>query len=167
MVQWSSSYNFTYGTVEFRAKMAGGQGTWPAIWLLGVNCQESNLSSADNIGSCNWPQPGSDEIDITEIKNANQKTVWQNVISGSSGFQTCTPQTSDVSQNFHVYQLIWAAGSLEWKIDGTSTCKFTNNIPSNPMFMMINTAMGGSGGSVNNSTLPQTLQVDYVKVSQP
>jgi hypothetical protein len=35
------------------------------------------------------------------------------------------------------------------------------------MFLMINTAMGGAGGTVNNATLPQTLQVDYVKVTQP
>jgi hypothetical protein len=33
--------------------------------------------------------------------------------------------------------------------------------------LMINTAVGGAGGSVNNSTLPQTLQVDYVKLTQP
>lgn len=166
MVQWSN-FNFTYGTVEFRAKMAGGQGTWPAIWLLGANCQTTNQTTSDNTGSCSWPDPGSDEIDITEIKNANLTTVWQNVISGGSGFQTCTPTTADVSQNWHVYQLVWGAGSLIWKIDGTQTCKFTSNIPSNPMFLMINTAIGGSGGGVNNSTLPQTLQVDYVKVSQP
>jgi hypothetical protein len=166
MVQWKT-FNFTYGTVEFKAEMAGGQGTWPAVWLLGSNCEATNVSSADNSGACNWPQPGSDEIDITEIKSANETAVWQNVISGNSGFQTCTPQTADVSKNFHVYQLIWAAGSLEWKIDGISTCKFTNSIPSTPMFMMINTAMGGAGGTINNATLPQTTTVDYVKVTQP
>jgi beta-glucanase (GH16 family) len=135
--------------------------------MLGANCQASNLSSADNTGSCNWPQQGSDEIDITEIKSGDQTTVWQNVISGASGFQTCTPKTTDVSQNWHVYQLVWTAGALTWKIDGKETCKFTSNIPSNPMFLMVNTAMGGAGGVVNGSTLPQTLQVDYVKVTQP
>jgi hypothetical protein len=35
------------------------------------------------------------------------------------------------------------------------------------MFLIINTAMGGSGGSISNSTLPQTMQVNYVKVTQP
>jgi beta-glucanase (GH16 family) len=166
MVQWQT-FNFTYGTVEYRAKMAGGQGTWPAIWLLGANCQASNISSADNTGACNWPQPGSDEIDITEIKGGALQTVWQNVISGNSGFQSCTPTTTDVSQNWHVYDLIWASGSLIWEIDGVQTCKFTSSIPSHAMFLMINTAMGGAGGTVNNATLPQTLQVDYVKVTQP
>jgi beta-glucanase (GH16 family) len=166
MVQLKT-FNFTYGTVEFKARMAGGQGTWPAVWMLGVNCQQSNITTADNIGTCNWPQAGSDEIDIAEIKNSDQKTVWQNVISGSIGFQTCKPTTTDVSQNFHVYQLLWAPGSLEWKIDGISTCKFTTGIPSNPMFVIINTAMGGAGGSIDSATLPQTTTVDYVKITQP
>ncbi len=165
MVQWTS-FNFTYGTVEFRAKMAGGQGTWPAVWMLGANCQTTSILSAENTG-CNWPQPGSDEIDITEIKGGALTMVWQNVISGNSGFQTCEPTATAVSENFHVYQLVWAPGSLIWKIDGTQTCQFANNIPSTPMFLIINTAMGGAGGSVNPSTLPQTMSIDYVKVTQP
>jgi beta-glucanase (GH16 family) len=166
MVQWTS-FNFTYGTVEFRAKMAGGQGTWPAVWMLGADCQAGNIQSANNIAPCNWPQVGSDEIDVTEIKNGALTTVWQNVISGNSGVQTCTPTTSDVTQNWHTYNLEWALDSLIWKIDGTETCRFTNNIPSTPMFLIINVAIGGGGGgAVDDFTLPQTMSVDYVKVTQ-
>jgi len=36
-----------------------------------------------------------------------------------------------------------------------------------PMFLMINTAMGGSGGPIYDATLPQTLLVDYVRITQP
>ncbi|MCB0486292.1 MAG: glycoside hydrolase family 16 protein, partial [Flavobacteriaceae bacterium] len=28
---------FTYGRIEFRAKMPKGVGTWPALWMLGSN----------------------------------------------------------------------------------------------------------------------------------
>jgi hypothetical protein len=61
-VVWSS-LSFTYGTVEFRARMPGGSGTWPAIWLLGKNCQPANANGSTG-SACKWPQPGSDEIDI-------------------------------------------------------------------------------------------------------
>jgi glycosyl hydrolase family 16 len=165
MAQWTS-FNFTYGTIEVRAKMAAGRGPWAALWLLGADCQASNIISANNQIGCNWPQPGSDEIDIAEIIGGNLSNVWQNVISGTSGFQTCTPPTIDAGENWHTYTLDWAPGSLIWKIDGTQTCTFTENIPSTPMFLMMNVAVGGSGGPVDDSTLPQTMLVDYVKVVQ-
>jgi beta-glucanase (GH16 family) len=166
-VQWST-LNFTYGTIEYRAKMAGGQGTWPAIWLLGFNCQQSNISSADNVGSCNWPSPGSDEIDITEILFSNHTMVNQEIHSNGHN-DGCQPTNiADVSQNYHVYQLVWAPGSLQWKIDGTTTCTVTQSyVPDTAMFLIINTAVGGAGGSPNNSSLPQSTSVDYVKVTQP
>jgi beta-glucanase (GH16 family) len=72
-----------------------------------------------------------------------------------------------VSQGFHDYELVWAPRSLIWKIDGAETCRFTGTIPSDPMFLIVDAALGGSGGAVDPSTLPQTLLVDYVKVTQP
>ena len=166
MVQWTN-FSFLYGTVEIRAKMAGGQGTWPALWLLGANCQQSNVQSADNVPPCSWPNTGSDEIDISEIKGGTLTTVWQNVIANGGGFQSCSPTTTDVSQNWHTYGLVWTPGSLSWTIDGVTTCSFSTDLPYMPMFLMINTAMGGSGGPIYDATLPQTLLVDYVRITQP
>ncbi len=165
MVQWST-FNFTYGTVEIRAKMPAGSGPWPALWLLGSNCQASNVSAVDSPGPCNWPQAGSDEIDMTEILFGNLTTVNQQIHSGSNNSR-CGAGTTDVSRNWHIYTLVWQANSLVWKIDGVQTCSFTTGIPSTPMFLIINTAMGGgSGGTIVSSTLPQTMFIDYVKVTK-
>lgn len=56
-----------------------------------------------------------------------------------------------------------------WEIDGATTCTIQQSyVPSTPMFVIINTAIGGvGGGTVDNSTLPQAMSVDYVKVTQP
>ena len=160
------SFSFTYGTIEFRSKEAGGTGTWPAEWLLGTNCQRTNVASADNVSPCDWPNPGSDEIDIAEIMGHDVTTVNQGIHSGGNN-GGCRASTSDVSQNWHTYQLVWSPGSLVWKIDGAVTCTQTVGVPSTPMFMIINTAVGGSGGGpVDPSTLPQTHQVDYVRISK-
>ncbi len=108
--------------------------------------------------NCAWPAPGSNEIDIAEILQSNLTKVNQQVhtenSSGASESPGCTASTSDVSQNWHTYSLIWAPGSLTWEIDGVPTCKTTSYVPSTPMFMIINTAVGGAGGgTVQNSTL--------------
>jgi beta-glucanase (GH16 family) len=165
MIQWNSLH-FTYGTIEYRAKMPGGSGPWPAIWLLGYNCQASNIISADNIAPCNWPVPGSDEIDMTEILGGTT-TVNQQIHTGSHN-DGCGATTTDVSQNYHVYDLVWSPGSMVWKIDGKTTCTINQSyVPSTPMFLIINTAIGGAAGTPVNSTFPQSMSVDYVKVTQP
>jgi beta-glucanase (GH16 family) len=162
MVQWRS-FKFLYGTIEVRAKLAGGT-TWPAIWLLGADCQQTNVLSADNIPPCNWPYPGSDEIDIAEVMGGNRTSINQQIHS-SLGKPRCSASTSDVSLNWHTYTLVWEAGRLTFQIDGTTTCVLTEAVPSHPMFLMINTALGGHGGPVAPATLPQNSAVDYVRVS--
>jgi beta-glucanase (GH16 family) len=164
-VQWTS-LSFTYGTVSVRAKLAGGQGTWPAIWLLGADCQTPTWLQ----NSCPWPAPGSDEIDIAEILSSVQNSVNEQIHtenpSGVFESPGCAASTSDVSQNWHVYTLIWAPGSLTWEIDGVQTCQVTSYVPTTPMFLIIDTAVGGAGaGTVQNSTLPQTTDINYVRVT--
>lgn len=159
MVQWKS-FNFTYGTIEVRAKMTGGTGPRPAIWLLGVNCQQTNPVSAGNSGPCVRPQPGSDEIDIAEFLSTDRSAVNQQIHSNNNA--GCSATTSDASLNYHVYRFEWAKGSATWKIDGVQTCHITTSIPSTPMFLMLNVAMHGTVSGV-----PQTLSVDYVTVTQP
>jgi beta-glucanase (GH16 family) len=165
-VQWST-LSFTYGTISVRAKMPGGVGTWPAIWLLGANCQQPMWIAS----TCGWPAPGSNEIDVAEILGSNQNRTNQRVHTeypnGTPTSFGCDPTTSNVSKNWHTYTLIWAPGSLTWEIDQVPTCQVTTLVPSTPMFLIINTAVGGIGvGRVKNSTLPRTTEIDFVRVTQ-
>lgn len=170
-IQWTA-FNYTYGTLEFRAITAGGEGSWPAVWMLGADCQASNVNSADNIGSCNWPNSGSDEIDVVEMSDNNYISVGHDMFVATGGQACFQNASSDTSQNWHVYTMTWKPGSVTYAIDGTPAgCDHTQNVPSKPMFLIINNAIAsqGAGGNwpVVPSTFPQTMQVDYVKVTQP
>jgi len=164
--QWRS-FNFLYGTIEVRAKFAGGKGSWPAVWLLGHDCQASNLQTPSNVGTCKWPAPGSDEIDIAEILDSKPKLVNQQLHSNNHD-DGCHAPTTDSSAEFHTYTLVWQPGSLIWKIDGLTTCKLAADyVPNTPMFLILNNAVGEKGaGKIQNSTFPQTMYVDYVHVWQ-
>jgi beta-glucanase (GH16 family) len=165
MLQWAS-YNFTFGTIKVRAKMPGGTGPWPAIWLLGNNCETTNITTADNTPPCSWPDPGSDEIDFVEFLNgdfthANQQT---HMTSGSSGGSVALG--FDASAAFHIYEMTWAANSIIWKVDGTQTSSISTNVPNTPKFLIMDVALGGiGGGTINNSTLPQKMTVDWVSLT--
>ena len=164
MVQWTG-FNFLYGAVEVRAKMTGGSGPWPSFWLLGSDCQSQNITFDQN-GPCNWPNPGSEEIDIAEILGGVTSTVYE-TLHTNAGSPGCSPTTTDTSKNWHTYGLTWAPGSLTWTIDGAATCSITSNVPTSPMFLIMDAAVGGAGGgSIKDSTLPQTMQIDYVKITQ-
>ena len=178
-VQWAS-LGFTYGTVTVRAKLARGVGTWPAIWILGTGCQTS--MTADVVGwigsgtHCPWPAQGANEIDIAEIQPApigDPSVVNQAVhTTDSDGAQVnegCGYGPVDTCHSYasgwHTYTLVWSPGSLTWKIDGKKTYSLTKDVPSTPMFLIINTAVGGTGVTVEKATLPQTTEISSVVVT--
>jgi beta-glucanase (GH16 family) len=157
------TFNFLYGTVELRAKFGGGEktGAWPVVWMLDASCQPSVPTGTDD--NCNGQ-----EIDIAEILKSDFTHVNQQIhVDNYTRNDQCTATTSDTSQNFHVYQLDWAEGSLVYKIDGTTTCTISRRyVPKAPMFVMIDVFVGSYGGAVKNASLPWTTLVDYVKVIQ-
>ncbi|MCB0382714.1 MAG: glycoside hydrolase family 16 protein, partial [Psychroserpens sp.] len=58
----NSKFAFTYGRVDVRAKLPFGDGTWPAIWMLGKNVNEDGAYwDNQGFGTTNWPLCG--EID--------------------------------------------------------------------------------------------------------
>lgn len=162
------SFSFLYGTVEVRARMAGCGGCWPAIWLLGSDCQSpAFMVNGNDPPGCNWPQAGSQEIDIAEFFSSASFTSVHNaaITSGGSTANFGTSAITDASTNFHVYTLVWAPGSATFKVDGVQVNHFTSNVASTPCFLIVNTAIGGNGGTIVNSTLPKTTQIDYVHVT--
>ncbi|NTW03213.1 MAG: glycoside hydrolase family 16 protein [Oscillochloris sp.] len=171
LAQWKS-FTLLYGVIEFRAKTPAASGQWPAIWLLGSNCQSSG-SAVYNTPNCAWPadDQSSAEIDILEQFGSplHNNMMIHNGPSADSDFYAngCAIQSLgfDNSADFHTYKLIWEPGKVTWQIDGITACTSTSYVPSHPMFLRINLAVGGGGGVINTSAFPQTLQVDYIRVS--
>jgi beta-glucanase (GH16 family) len=77
---------------------------------------------------------------------------------------------SNVSSEFHIYEVIWDADSIRFSADGTEYHTFSNsgNVPFNgDFFLILNVAMGGSfGGTIDTNFTASTLEIDYVKVYQ-
>lgn len=153
-------YDFTYGKVEFRAKLPSGGGTWPATWLLGANYQTNE-----------WPACG--EIDVMEHKG-NEPGIIHGSLHYPGNFggnaNTNTTTVANVSSEFHVYSVIWSPSSIRFFVDGNLYHSY-NNIGSSPynadFFMIINLAMGGTfGGNIDAAFTQSTLEVDYVRVYQ-
>ena len=173
-IQWAN-FNFTYGTVEIEAKFpSSNTSLWPATWMLTSSCQFTNPLTGetgvtiDGYTCPNLGQSGYHEIDMTECY----------VSSGFCQFHVANPSfgigngcdyeagSYTVDTNWHLFTTVWTASSISQYMDGNliTTCK---QKISTPMFLIIQTQTGGAGGTPNNAHLPATLQVSYVKVTQP
>ena len=161
---------FRYGRIEARIKLPGGQGLWPAFWLLS---QDSPYG--------NWAASG--EIDIMEATNlgaSGGNSVFgtlhyggefpANVFSG-----TRTTLAEDPTADFHDYAIEWDADEFRWYVDGelysTQNSWYSSAdaypAPFNQAFhILLNVAVGGNlPGSPNASTVfPVTMEVDWVRV---
>ena len=156
-------FTFLYGVLEFRAKFGGGAGSgaWPTVWLADTSCQASDPTGTDD--RCN-----EQEIDVAEILNSDFTHVNQQIhVDKFTHNDGCKALATDTSRNFHVYQLAWSPGSLEFIIDGVKTCTIAKPyVPSSPMYVKIDVYVGSMGGPVRNASLPWTTLIDYVKVTQ-
>ncbi len=143
-----------------------GPGTWPAAWLIDARCQSTYWVV---LPSPYWADGW--EIDFAEYKpgnsNGSVNKIWQNVKSKTGRWQTFEANVADVTK-WHVYRVEWSPGLLVFKVDGVETRRTTTDVPDSPMFVNLGFTglKGEAGGKLDNSTLPQTMYVDYVRVRQ-
>ena len=158
---------FKYGYFEARIKLPRGKGTWPAWWMFPVD-------------SSNWPDCG--EIDIMEEVGVDPNLVSSSFHCAAYNHPSKTQKTHEMycvgaEDGFHVYALEWTEDYMRTYVDGTEQLYFENDHQGNndtwpfykPFFLILNVAWGGDWGGydgVDESALPLTMEVDYVRVWQ-
>ena len=104
-----SKASMEYGRVEISAKLPdGGQGVWPALWMLG-----------EDIDEVGWPQCG--EIDIMEFLGQNQDEVHGTVhgpghyAGDGIGSNYILPE-GDFTEEFNTFILEWEEDEMRWYV---------------------------------------------------
>jgi beta-glucanase (GH16 family) len=159
-----------YGRIEARIRLPGGQGLWPAFWMLPQD---------DVYGT--WAASG--EIDIVEAINlggAGGNFVHGTIHYGgewpgnlSSGESYLVP--ADARSEFHTYAIEWDADEIRWYVNDVmyamqnSWSSTAGPFPApfdERFYIILNVAVGGNWpGSPDDSTvLPVTMEVDWVRV---
>lgn len=163
----ATRFEQAYGKFEARIKVPGGQGMWPAFWMLG-----------NDIGTAGWPTCG--EIDIMENVGYEPSSVHGTLhgpgYSGGNGLSSTYTLSSGqrFSDDFHIFAVEWELNTIRFYVDGQLYSTRTSaEIPSgsrwvydHPFFMLLNLAVGGNwpGSPDQNTVFPQSMLVDYVKV---
>lgn len=165
----NSLFSFKYGRVDVRAKLASGNGTWPAIWMLGTSHGNSYTPT-----TLAWPLCG--EIDIMEHWGNNPNVIHGTIHNGASSgssVNTATVEAESVSSTYHIYSVNWSANQISFMVDGevfytyNPAVKDANTWPFDaPQYILLNVAMGGTGGAIDASFVSSAMDVDYVHVYQ-
>lgn len=160
-----------YGIFEARIKLPKGKGTWPAYWMMPAN---------NDFGKTPWPLCG--EIDIMEEVGYNPDYTSSSIHCESYNHTKGTQKTAErltqgAQDDFHIYRLEWTENGIYTYVDDVRLLSFGNDgkgdvktWPFNkPFYLILNLAWGGDWGGaqgVDESVLPATMEVDYVRVFQ-
>jgi beta-glucanase (GH16 family) len=145
-----------YGYFEMRAQMPAGQIYWPAFWLL------------RNGGG--WPP----EIDIFEGQSSVPMTDFTTTHWQDPNTYLGNPNpVADTTADFHTYGVDYTPSFIHYYFDGKMIYGQTASqvgIPSDPMYMILNVAIGGwaNTGDPASGSNPAvvSMKVDWVRVYQ-
>ncbi len=153
----------TYGRFEARIRLPYGQGIWPAFWLLGANDNEV------------WPQIG--EIDIMEYRGQEPTKILGSVhgpgySAGEAITKSYSLENDRFDTGFHVFGIEWGPEYINFYADDVLYNQITPAdvtgewVFDQPFYILMNVAIGGSfvGSPNSETTFPQTMLVDYVRV---
>jgi beta-glucanase (GH16 family) len=159
-------HEFKYGKFEMRARIDTRLGSWPAFWTLGATPR------------MRWPACG--EVDIMEyyrnmvLANVayafNGRAVWSNPRKspaelGGDGW----------SQKFHIWTMDWDTNKIDLLLDGklmnhfdvaTADQSDRGNPFHAPVYIILNQAIGATGGDPSNTQFPIRFEIDWVRVYQ-
>jgi beta-glucanase (GH16 family) len=81
-------------------------------------------------------------------------------------YQTLSFRGPDFSADFHTFAVEWEPGALRWYVDGVLRAATNTGVPAVPMYLILNTAIGGvwPGDPDDSTALPQSHDVQYVRV---
>lgn len=180
------SFNFTSGRIESSASYSAGNtedatklrfsarillqegdGLWPAFWSYGDP----------------WPTQG--EIDVLEFRGNNSSTYVTNFFFGTTANTPITdpvqttfdvPVEGNITENWHVFEMIWSENTLEILLDNVVVHTFTeeewgviDDIYTKSERLVLNMAIGGvffNGQDLVEANIPDLsyTTVDWVRV---
>jgi beta-glucanase (GH16 family) len=161
---------FTYGRFEVRARFAPLQGLWPAIWSTGARRGTA------------WPHGG--EIDLMEFYSgrlyanlcwagARGQAVWN---TGSHSIERF--DRGDFAAKFHLWVMEWTPAQVDLYFNGQllnrQELAHVRNQSGpqdfhpfrHPHGILLNLAIGSSGGNPAPTAFPQRYEIDHVRVWQ-
>ena len=138
-----------YGYFEMKAELPTELGSWPAFWLsqdpYKPGVEADVLEHLGMYGSVNFSR-------------SDQLVNGQGTVTGHT---TYMPTLT----GFHTYGMLWSPTTTTFYVDDLAVMQVATPASwDKPMYMILDMALGGWGGPIDQSGLPAHMDVDYVHV---
>jgi beta-glucanase (GH16 family) len=161
-------HSWQYGRFEMRGRIDTRTGMWPAFWTLGT--------------SGRWPACG--EIDIMEFYRTMllANVAWRSANGSEPEWDDSRKPITEFadpawSDKFHVWRMDWDEKAIKLYVDGqllndVDLAKTFNadaegkNPLRQPHYVILNLAIGSTGGDPSETSFPARFEVDYVRIYQ-
>ena len=150
------TFNFRYGYMEMRAKVAAGQGFLETFY--------ASRTDKSVLG----------EIDILEFIGSQPKALYGTVHYDDDGLLTKSKvvraaQLEALSADFHTYAVDWTPTYIRFYLDGQLTGEITTpDSLKAAVYLMADFSVGGTWAGYPDSTtpFPSAYSIDYIRVWQ-
>jgi beta-glucanase (GH16 family) len=173
-IDTSGLVGFRYGRLEAKLKYDVVSGAFPAFWTIGTCAHYptgTDIHGVHKSKGTQWAQNG--EIDMFEGRGTKSEIAqggWYNQDDGK-GNQTIIFGTKNIdASQYHVYAVEWTETTIIAYIDGVETGrKDISDIKSwhRPMYIILNMAVGSTGGYPTDDCTSMKMEVDWVRVYAP
>jgi beta-glucanase (GH16 family) len=164
----ASAWSYLYGTAQARVKVPcqSGKGLWPGFW---------QYASQTPFDDSNGEIDSLELMDNTQASNGTvvpPGTLVSQSLHGTNLFATSTVYNSNWCGAFHVFGNTWTPTSVSFTVDGVTEqtfnkTDFTAWPLTTPQAPVLSLLVGAYGGTPDPATFPQTMLVDWVRISQP
>jgi beta-glucanase (GH16 family) len=148
-----------YGYWEMRARIPATRGTWPAFWAIPYDLQTDPSLSVYEI----------DTMEAIDHVPARGQAISWNVHmrrpDGSDDNPGHSAFGTEMYGDYHTYASRWSPGLIIWYVDDVEWFRVSNpNIPTMRMTAIVQMATGGPQNPLDRTQLPQTMDVDYIRI---
>lgn len=173
-IDTSGLAGFKYGRLEAKLKYDVVSGAFPAFWTIGTCAYYptgENVHGVKKSLGTQWAQNG--EIDMFEGRGTNAEIAqggWYNQDDGKGNLQMMFGRKNIDASQYHVYAVEWTETTMISYIDGVETGRQNiSDIKSwhRPMYIILNMAVGSTGGYPADDCASMKMEVDWVRVYAP
>ena len=173
-IDTSGLAGFKYGRLEAKLKYDVVSGAFPAFWTIGTCAYYptgEDIHGVHKSKGTQWAQNG--EIDMFEGRGTNSEIApgaWFNQDDGKGNLNAVFGSKSIDASQYHIYAVEWTETSITSYIDGVKIGSYnTSDIKSlnRPHYIILNMAVGSTGGYPADDCTSMKMEVDWVRVYAP